>query len=97
MTFTIFDALERRRGELASGETVARVDELGRTEQAPDDVGARLERALHPRLLTRRYLPVNEKCMFAYLWFTRVPACPSQIRSHVSKPSLWPATIDALG
>lgn len=44
MTFTIFDALERRRGELASGETVARVDELGRTEQAPDDVGTRLER-----------------------------------------------------
>jgi hypothetical protein len=60
---SIFDALERRWGELVSGETLARVEELEWTERAPDDVGRRLQRAQHPRLLTRRYLPVNEKCM----------------------------------
>lgn len=55
--------LNPSRGELVPSEAFARLEELRRAEQAPDDVGTRLERAGHPHLLTRRYLPVSEKCM----------------------------------
>jgi hypothetical protein len=58
------EPLERNIREASSIRAKSsRLEELGRTEPAPDDIGTRLERTHHPRFLTRRYLPVNEKCM----------------------------------